>query len=139
MQPGSMAIPTSKARALGMGAALTLVTLLTCLVWAELREPPSLSLEALTQGDELALMSCDRQADRGTSDLLWCADPDSPLCLPALPTSQHVELWDRAPVALVSSPVIPPQVGTWLTWPRPTPEQAPGSRESVRLERPPRA
>lgn len=138
MRAGSMAIPTSKACALCRGAALTLVTLFACLVYVELREAPGLSLAALSQV-EPTLMSCDRSADFGAGDLLWCADPDSPLCLPALPPSAQVELWDRTPVTLASAEESPPRVGVLLNWPRPQPEARPPSRPCSRLERPPRA
>lgn len=122
----------------GLGVVLALAALLACLVYAEQRgERSTLSLAELERV-ETPLMSCDKQPI-GLGDHLWCEAPDSPLCLPALPASGHVELWDHAPYALFVDPPPAALIGEWVSWSRPEPEARPRSRASARLERPPRA
>jgi hypothetical protein len=141
MPHGSMAIPTNKAFvALGMGAALTMVTLLACLICADLREGHTLSLQELGRG-ETTLMSCARDDNAtGSGELLWCGDASSPLCLPALPATGQVDLGE-GPLAVLLTPNLAqrPPTFTWLTWKRPSPARTPVSRVPERLERPPRA
>lgn len=122
----------------GLGVVLALTALFACLMCAELgSESSMLSLQELERA-ETTLMSCDKQST-GTGAHLWCEAPDSPLCLPALPASGHVELWDHAPYALFVEPEPAAQIGVWVTWTRPEASARPRSRASARLERPPRA
>jgi hypothetical protein len=124
-----------------MGAALTLATALLCLACTSLRESAGLKLSELERS-QATLMSCARDTGPlSSSELLWCADASSPLCLPALPASGHIELSDAPPCAL-RSPLAPTTlVFSWIErgWHRPLPLDTPSARHGGRLERPPRA
>jgi hypothetical protein len=140
MPDGSMAIPTDRALTAVTGAALTLVTLLACLLYVELREGPTLTLREWERS-QATLMSCARGDVplSASDDLMWCADGASPLCLPAVPASAHVELSHGVRATLFTLPSLTdPPVGVLIPWQRPTPEAHPAFRERQRLERPPR-
>jgi hypothetical protein len=121
-----------------VGAALTAVTLLACLLYADFREGRALSLQQLAHG-EAVLMSCARTDSAPSHEPLWCTDTSSPLCLPALPGSQHIDLWDSPPAILVTQLPAEAHAYVWLTWPRPQPTLPPVTRDGERIERPPRA
>jgi hypothetical protein len=121
----------------GLRVVLALAALLACWAFAEHRHGDAMLSLAELERAETVLMSCDRQPV-GVSDHLWCEAPNSPLCLPALPASGHIELWDHPPCALLFNPPPEALIGQWVTWPRPEPATRPRSRAGARLERPPR-
>ena|GEM_PF-3609125 len=145
-----MVISTNRSKRVGssasasvtlLGAALILTTVLTCLAYAGMREGAALSLRDL-ESDESTLMSCAHDdAPLSGAELLWCADPSSPLCLPAQPASGHIELADTPPVAFWDLAVAVPEAVSWVLpgWERPAPVARPRTLDSSRLERPPRA
>jgi len=136
-----MALTTNRLIALSLGAALIMGTLVVCLTYAGMREPAALSLRDL-EHNQTTLMSCDRDdGPLGGAELLWCADPSSPLCLPALPPSGHIELADAPPLALFAHHFVVAPAPSWSlpSWKRPQPGERPRSRDRARLERPPRA
>ncbi len=139
MPHSSMALSTNRLIALSLGAALIMGTLVVCL--AGMREASALSLRDL-EYSQTTLMSCDRDdGPLGGGELLWCADPSSPLCLPALPPSGHIELADAPPLAFFAhGPAVAPAASWSLpSWERPLPSERPRSCVRARLERPPRA
>ncbi|MFT3927396.1 MAG: hypothetical protein QM778_32985 [Myxococcales bacterium] len=125
-----------------LGATLILTTVIACLGFAGVREGSTpLSLRDLERS-QTTLMSCARdEGPLSGAELLWCADPSSPLCLPALPASGHIELGDTAPLALWSLALPMPERLAWTlpSWQRPAPVDRPRSLDPTRLERPPRA
>jgi hypothetical protein len=140
MPHSSMATSTNRLVALSLGAALTMVTLVACLAYAGMRDGPSLSLRDLERSQTI-LMSCAREdGPLSGAELLWCADASSPLCLPALPASGHIELSDATPIALWSHELEIASTLAWAlpTWERPRPIERPRSEDRARLERPPR-
>ena len=135
-----MATSTNRLVTLSLGAVLTLATLVACLAYASMRGGPSLSLRDL-EGRQTTLMSCARDdGPLSGAELLWCADASSPLCLPALPASGHVELSDAPPIALQHYELEVPPVLSWAlpSWERPLPMERPRSQDRARQERPPR-
>lgn len=136
-----MATSTNRLVTLSLGAVLTLATLVACLSYAGMREGPSLSLKDL-EHSQTVLMSCAREdGPLSGAELLWCADASSPLCLPALPASERVELFDAPPIAVPHYQLEISPMLSWAlpSWERPLPEERPRSQDRARLERPPRA
>ena len=137
--------PANTFRALGLGAALAVLTALACLAGAAGRDARTLSLHqfsALTQSESV-LMSCAQtptHTSPGSSgDVQWCSDPSSPLCRPALPPSHRLELWDNPDTFLLPALQVPVATFIWLPWPQPEAATLLPRSASVRLERPPRA
>jgi hypothetical protein len=100
--------------------------------------PRELSLRELaSQG--AVLMSC---ADEGGASgaLLWCADPDSPHCIPALPEAPSTELAQHGPLAVLQalSADVRAGVGRLVAWPEPRACALAPSLFAQRLERPPK-
>lgn len=131
---------THRATRIGWLSACS-VALAACLLCAGLAvgEERTLRLSDL-EGSPQALLSCDGGGgELPSSEPLWCADSDSPLCAPATPRAPHHEVWQCQP-ALLSAPfVLSNQVAVLLDLPRTRSEQTPpDSRARERLERPPR-
>jgi hypothetical protein len=124
-------------RSTALGAALAALAALACVWAASSAEPPTLSLSDLVN-HESVLMSCEGASPVGAA-LLWCADPDSPQCIPARPQPPRPELWDRSDVTLLALPALPRRGYVWMTWPEHEIVDMPGRTPSQRLERPPRA
>lgn len=136
-----MVIPTNRGWvALGVGAALTLTTLALCLAFASARDGASLSLRDLERS-QAVLMSCAHDSPLSGAELLWCADPSSPMCLPALPASDRPDLGDAPQVFLAA---VLPSAGAAAVWHwlpdygPPMTAATPRRRDRDRLERPPR-
>lgn len=136
-----MALTYSKAaRALGLGTALAVLTVLVCLAFAASRDPETLTLVGLdrhTQGESL-LMSC-AEPSSASNDVLWCSDPSSPHCIPAAPEVPRLELWDSPDSCATSGLELPAVTYILLPWPRPEAERLHARDAVARLERPPRA
>jgi hypothetical protein len=124
-------------RRLAAGIALALALGAVCLAFAGTRGGATLTLRQLTsQGG--VLMSCAEENGLSTEPL-WCADPASPHCIPALPEVPHAAAWHGPVAALWSLDLpAPARVATWITWPRPQVVQLVSRAASQRLERPPR-
>jgi hypothetical protein len=122
-------------RGTALGAALAALTALACVWVTDAADPPTVSLSEL-QRSESVLMSCDAPVSAG---LMWCADPDSPQCIPALPQPPRPELWDRTDVTLPSVASLPRRDWVFMTWPEHVILDLPGRSPDQRLERPPRA
>jgi hypothetical protein len=140
MPHSSMASSTNRLITLCLGAALIMGTLVVCLTYAGMRDGPALSLRELERS-QTTLMSCDRDGGPlSGAELLWCAEGDSPLCLPALPASGHIELADAPPLAFFASTHAIAPTHSWdlPSWDRPRPSERPRSSDRARLERPPR-
>jgi hypothetical protein len=93
--------------------------------------------ELASQGSQL--MSC--ADDSGPSDtLLWCADPDSPHCLPALPEAPGTDLAQHGPLAVLTpvDSAARRRLGRLMAWPEPRIAALAPIRLSQRLERPPK-
>lgn len=130
-------VQSTTMRSTALGAALAALTALACLWVAAGTDPPTCSLAELATRQSV-LMSCE-DAGPVSVGLLWCADPSSPQCIPALPQAPRPELWDRPDIALPTV-VAPARRGyVWMTWPEPEVLDMPGRTWSQRLERPPRA
>jgi hypothetical protein len=122
-------------------------------------DAPSLGLHDLTRlaRQEVVLMSCADDAAReplrstwlaepsGESapspEPLWCANPDSPHCLPGTPVPGHNDSW-LGPISVFVAPhAIPPSGPAYCVapgWPAPLPAQLVSYARGHRLERPPR-
>ncbi|HEY6879161.1 MAG TPA: hypothetical protein VI299_14140 [Polyangiales bacterium] len=120
-----------------LGAALAALAAVASLWIAGGSDAPTLGLSEL-QRTESVLMSC-ADATPVSAGLMWCADPDSPQCIPALPQPPRPELWDRVDAALPQVAGLPRTGYAWMTWPTPVLVDLPGRTPSQRLERPPRA
>lgn len=98
----------------------------------------TLSLRELaSQGS--ALMSCaDERAPADT--LLWCSDPDSPHCIPALPEAPKTDLAQHGPLAVLTPMEAAPRhsVGRLIAWPEPRIATLAPAQLPRRLERPPK-
>ncbi|MET0283179.1 MAG: hypothetical protein ABW352_01865 [Polyangiales bacterium] len=125
-------------RSTALRAAFAALAALAC-VWAvdAFSDGPTLSLADLANHQSV-LMSCESASPVGAA-LMWCSDPDSPQCIPALPQPPRTELWDRSDFALPTLPPLPRQGYVWMTWPEHLVVDMPGRSPSQRLERPPRA
>ena len=138
-------IPGNTFRALGLGAALAVLSALACLAGAAARDARTLSLHAfsaLTQSESVLMSCADAPTNTSTSapgDLQWCADPSSPHCRPAVPTSHRLELWDNPDTFLLPALQVPVATYRWLPWPEPEAAALLSRSASFRLERPPRA
>lgn len=120
-----------------MGAAIAVFTVLACLgVMAE-RDPSPIGLDDLERLNA-PLMSCDHASDPGGA-LLWCADPNSPQCIPALPVPPRPELGDRPDLDVFGMAQVAHATFVVLPWPRPELSTLRGRRVRQRIERPPRA
>jgi hypothetical protein len=101
-------------------------------------EPRTLSLRELaSQGS--VLMSCADES--GLSDtLLWCADPDSPHCIPALPEAPGTDLAQHGPLAILTplAAAERPSVGRLIAWPEPNLAVLAPFQLTQRLDRPPK-
>ncbi len=129
--------PFHTIRSTAFGAAIAALTALAC-VWAVgSDEQPLLSLADLANHQSV-LMSCEGSPPIGAA-LLWCSDPDSPQCIPALPQPPRPELWDRSDITLPTLPSMPSRGYVWMTWPAHQVVDMPGRTPNQRLERPPRA
>ena len=99
--------------------------------------PRALSLRELA-GRAAVLMSCADELPRA-NEPLWCADPDSPHCIPALPEVPGTDVW-HGPVAMLAPLAAQPRasVGVLLAWPVPGAAALRSLQLAQRLERPPR-
>jgi hypothetical protein len=126
-------------RSTALRAVIAALAALACVWGADaFSEGPTLSLSDLANHQSV-LMSCESASPVGGAALLWCADPDSPQCIPALPQPPRPELWDRTDIALPTLPPLPRHGYVWMTWPEPVIVDMPGRAPNQRLERPPRA
>lgn len=101
-------------------------------------EPRLLSLRELTSQGSV-LMSCANES--GPSDtLLWCADPDSPHCIPALPDAPGTDLAQHGPLAILTplAAAARPSAGQLIAWPEPRVATLAPIRLAQRLDRPPK-
>jgi hypothetical protein len=109
------------------------------LCWASLDEeaPRVLSLRELA-GSGAVLMSCAEDTGRA-DEPLWCADPDSPHCIPALPEAPARDVW-HGPVAALTPLATHPRanVGVLLAWPAIRSASLVSLKLAQRLERPPK-
>lgn len=123
-------------RAWALGAAIAVLTALLCLAAMASRDGGTISLGELSSL-HAPLMSC--EADGAGSDgLLWCSDPNSPHCIPAMPEPPRVELGDRPDFTLSSTVPVRPASYVILPWPALRRDSDRGRRDVHRLERPPR-
>jgi hypothetical protein len=129
--------PLHTIRSTVLGAAIAGLTALACVWVASSADAPALSLSDLANHQSV-LMSCE-DASPASSAPMWCADPDSPQCIPALPQPPRPELWDRVDFALATLPSPRAQGYVWMTWPEHAVLDMPGRSTDQRLERPPRA
>ena len=119
--------------------ATGLVCLAIAVAWwvAARSAQPELSLRELARAGSV-LMSC---ADDGgpVGEPLWCADPDSPHCIPALPTAPRADVW-HDPIGvlppLASLPCL--RVGDLMAWPKPRTLSLASLKLPQRLDRPPK-
>ncbi len=120
------------------GAAVTLCALLVAEVVSPTLAWASESQSELGFRDD-SLMSC-ADADMGSSgqEPMWCADPSSPHCIPAVPSGPAPDLSDHsAPGALF----VAAREGLYfvcLPWPEPTLATRKPQAHCQRLDRPPR-
>jgi hypothetical protein len=101
-------------------------------------EPRTLSLRELASRGSV-LMSCADES--GPSDtLLWCADPDSPHCIPALPEAPSTDLAQHGPVAVLTplAAAARPNIGRLMAWPEPLVAALAPIRLAQRLDRLPK-
>lgn len=111
----------------------------TCLLVTARAEVDPISLNELASGGSSLLMSC--ADDDPGGEPMWCSNPDSPHCSPALPKPSAPDI-AHGPVATL--PSAPALVGAldygWLkAWPAPRAEQLCSLRLKQRLDRPPRS
>lgn len=132
----SFAPARNRARRLVVGV-ISLALGAVCWALLASAEPKVLSLRELT-GEGGVLMSCAEDAGP-SSEPLWCADPDSPHCIPALPESPSTDAW-HGPVAVLSQLAsgLYACVGEWLAWPEPCVASLVSLKLQQRLERPPK-
>lgn len=127
----------SSRRAMGLGAALSALTALLCLAVMAARDGRTIGLEELASLNA-PLMSC--ESTSGSMDgLLWCSDPSSPHCIPAVPEPPRLELSDRPDMTTVATETVAAATFVILPWPTPAVVERRGLRIAHRLERPPRA
>lgn len=125
-------------RALTLGMALALLSALACLGFAALRDGRLLSPGELSRS-RAPLMSCAAEPASSHGELLWCADPSSPQCIPAAPEVPRVHLADRPELLPIASDVLAKRPYVLLPWPRAEQATLLARDVSGRLERPPRA
>ncbi len=127
-----------RSRARRLAAGLTFLALgAVCWVLFASAEPKALSLRQLTSEGGV-LMSCAEDAGP-SSEPLWCADPDSPHCIPALPEVPSTDVW-HGPVAALSQLAFSAhaRVGELLTWPKTSVISLVSLKLQHRLDRPPK-
>jgi len=97
------------------------------------------TLDVLASDAGSALMSC---ADEGgpSGEPMWCSNPASPHCSPALPKPTAPDAVQGPVATLVTSLVAPATIGIVVrrAWPTPRPEHTRSLQLRHRLERPPR-
>lgn len=122
---------------MGLGAALAALTALLCLAVMAARDGRTISFDELASLNA-PLMSCESSSS-SPDGLLWCSDPSSPHCIPAVPDPPRLELADRPDMTMVPADAVTPATFVLLPWPAPTVAERRGLRIAQRLERPPRA
>lgn len=127
----------SSRRAMGLGAALSALTALLCLAVMAARDGRTIGLEELASLNA-PLMSCE-SSSASMEGLLWCSDPSSPHCIPAMPDPPRLELADRPDLTTAALDEVADAVFVLVPWPTPTHVERRGLRIAHRLERPPRA
>lgn len=120
------------------GITVVVLTALACLAYTALRDTPTLSLQRMASGS--ILMSC-AESTPASAEPLWCSDPSSPHCLPAVPQAPRAELSDHPDLWVTASLEAAPTLAFRVlsSWPRSLAETPRGLSHVHRLERPPRA
>jgi hypothetical protein len=122
---------------MGIGAALAVLTALLCLAVMATRDGRTISLAELSSLNA-PLMSCESTSS-AVDGLLWCSDPNSPHCIPAVPDPPRLDISDRPDLCTLSAVELTPATFVLLPWPNVAPDQTRGRNDVHRLERPPRA
>jgi hypothetical protein len=111
----------------------------SCLLVAAGSDAETISLQQLAGGGSSLLMSCaDDETPNG--EPMWCANPDSPRCLPAVPKPSAPDV-TQGPVATLLAALVPTQArahGVLTAWPTARTQHMRSLQLQHRLERPPR-
>lgn len=111
----------------------------TCLLVRSRLAQDDLSLSELISGTGHVLMSC-ADDDSAGGEPMWCSNPESPHCIPALPKPPAPEAVQGTVATLLSTFIAPAplDLGVLTVWPTPPVERTRSLQLSHPLERPPR-
>lgn len=118
------------------GAAVAMTVLVVAHFVSPAHVAAPLSLADLDRAHD-TLMSCE-EGESAESEPMWCADPRSPHCSPAAPTTPAPDLTDHTTPAMLLASARAMLSFALLSWPEPLHETVLTLADRARLERPPR-